>query len=275
MTHPRGAALLLVMWLILLLSGLVAGYAMAARIESLQGNGLARSVAARQAARAGIEIAVSRLVQADPALRWHADGGSNAVEFDGARIEVEVRDETGKIDLNAAAPDLLAGLFRGLGEPQGAATRLSGAIVDWRDDDTLTQPAGGAEDADYASAGLAWGAKDAPFETVAEVEQVLGMHPGLFAAAAPHLTVYSGSAIPNANFADGAVLAAMGAERPEPLPGAALDGGSGSGTYSIRSRARLPDGRSAQLTVILRAGGNGLPGSTYTPLRSQDGAESP
>ena len=67
-----GAALLLVMWLILLLSGLVAGYAMAARIESLQGNGLARSLAAREAARAGIELAVSRLTQADPELRWHA-----------------------------------------------------------------------------------------------------------------------------------------------------------------------------------------------------------
>ena len=38
----RGAALLLVMWLILLLSGMVAGFAMAARIESMQGNGLAR-----------------------------------------------------------------------------------------------------------------------------------------------------------------------------------------------------------------------------------------
>ncbi len=271
--QQRGAALLLVMWLVLLLSGLVAGYAMAARIESLQGNGLARSLVAREAARAGIEIAVSRLMQADPALRWRPDGSGNQIRFDGAVIDVNVRDETGKIDLNAAAPDLLAGLFRGLGEPQGAATRLAGAIVDWRDDDTLTQPAGGAEDADYAAAGLAWGAKDAAFETLAEVEQVLGMRPGLYAAAAPYLTVYSGSAVPDANFADEAVLAAMGTERPERLPGAAPT--SGSGTYSIRSRARLPDGRSAQLSAILRAGGNGLQGSTYTPLRWHEGASSP
>ena len=47
MTDMRGAALLLVMWLILLLSGMVAGFAMAARIESMQGNGLARGAAAR------------------------------------------------------------------------------------------------------------------------------------------------------------------------------------------------------------------------------------
>ena len=46
--RQRGAALLLVMWLILLLSGLVAGYAVAARIESMQGNGLARGMAARE-----------------------------------------------------------------------------------------------------------------------------------------------------------------------------------------------------------------------------------
>lgn len=264
-----GAALLLVMWLILLLSGLVAGYAMAARIESLQGNGLARGLAAREAARAGIEIAVSRLTHPDPGMRWHADGRGNQIRFDGAVVDVEVRDETGKVDLNTAAPDLLAALFQGLGEAEGAAARLAGAIVDWRDDDTLTQPAGGAEDADYAAAGLAWGAKDAAFETVAEVEQVLGMRPGLYAAAAPYLTVYSGSAMPDANFADDEVLAAMGGERPERLPGAAP--ASGSGTYSIRSRARLPDGRSAHLSVILRAGGNGLRGSTYTPLRWQDG----
>lgn len=269
----QGAALLLVMWLILLLSGLVAGYAMAARIESLQGNGLARALVAREAARAGIEIAVSRLMQADVTLRWHADGRVNQFQFDGALIEVSIRDETGKIDLNAAAPDLLAQLFRGLGQPQGAATRLAGAIVDWRDEDTLAQPAGGAEDADYAAAGLAWGAKDAAFETVAEVQQVLGMPPTLFAAAEPYLTVYSGSAMPAANFADDIVLAAMGAERPEQLPDAAP--ASGSGTYSIRSRARLPDGRSAQSSVILRAGGNGLRGSTYTPLRWHDGIASP
>ena len=269
----RGAALLLVMWLILLLSGLVAGYAMAARIESLQGNGLARSVVAREAARAGIEIAASRLMDADPAQRWIADGRGYAMQFDGARIDVDIRDETGKVDLNAAAPDLLAKLFIGFGEPRGTATQLAGAIVDWRDDDTLTQPAGGAEDADYAAAGLAWGAKDAPFETVAEVEQVLGMRPSLYAAAASYLTVYSGSAMPDANFADGAVLAAMGVERPQARADAAP--ASGSGTYSIHSRARRPDGRSAQLSVILRAGGNGLPGSTYTPLRWQDGAASP
>ncbi len=272
--RPHGAALLLVMWLMLLLSGLIAGYAMAARIESMQGNGAVRGLAAMQAARAGIEMAVARMTDADPQRRWGADGRGNRMNFAGGYVEVSVRDEMAKVDLNAASPDLLTRLFIRLGEPRAAATRLAGAILDWRDPDTLVQIAGGAEDPDYAAAGLSWGAKDAPFETVAEVEQVLGMRPALYAAAAPHLTVYSGAPVPDVRFADDLVLAAMGVARPVQAEPGALPP-RGSGTYSIDSRARLANGRSAQLSVVVRVGGNALPGSTYTPLRWQDGAAAP
>ena len=274
MSRSRGAALLLVMWLVLLLSGLVASYAMSARIESMQGNGAARGVVAGEAARAGVEYAVSRLMEQDPARRWAADGRGYQLPFGGAKVMVEIRDETAKIDLNAAAPALLSGLLVELGEPRERAERLAGAIVDWRDPDNLSQPVGGAEDPAYASAGLAWGAKDAPFDSVAELEQVLGMRPALYAAAAPYLTMYSGNATPDANIADGIVLAAMGLQpRAAPIDPDAPPASPGSGTYSIDSRARLPDGRSAHLSVVLRMGGNALPGSTYTPLRWQAGSD--
>ena len=262
------------MWLVLLLSGLVAGYAMSARIASLQGNGAARGVVAGEAARAGVEYAVSRLLEPDPAQRWAADGRGYTFPFGRAEVVIEVRDESAKIDLNAAAPALLAGLFEALGEPRERAARMAGAVVDWRDPDNLSQPVGGAEDPAYAAAGLAWGAKDAPFDSVAELEQVLGMRPALYVAAAPHLTVYSGNATPDANIADGIVLAAMGLPaRQAAIDPDALPAGVGSGTYSIDSRARLPDGRSAHLSVVLRMGGNALPGSTYTPLRWQAGSD--
>lgn len=268
--RQRGAALLLVMWLILLLSGLVAGFAMAARIESMQGHGLARGTAAGEAARAGVEYAASRLLDPDPARRWAADGRSYRFAFDAAQVEIAVRDEAGKIDLNVAGHALLLEFFVALGEKRDAASRLAGAILDWRDQDSLTQPAGGAEDPAYAAAGLAWGAKDAPFETVAELEQVLGMRPSLYASAAPYLTVFSGAAVPDAYSAEGIVLQAMGVERPRAADPDAVPL-AGSGTYSIDSRARRADGRSARVSVILRLGGNGLPGSAYTPLRWQDG----
>ena len=270
MNRQGGAALLLVMWVVLLLAGLVAGYAMASRIESLQGNGVARGLVADEAARAGVEYAASRMLEVDPARRWAADGRAYPFEFDGIPVEVSVRDESGKIDLNLAPQDLLAKLFVQLGEPREAAERMAGAILDWRDGDTLVQPAGGAEDANYRAAGLAWGAKDAPFETVGEVEQVLGMRPSLYAAAAPHLTVHAVTATPDPRFAHDVVLAALGVERPTEIdPQAAPP--AGSGTYSIHSRARLPEGRRAELSVVLRMGGSGLPGSTYTTLQWQAG----
>lgn len=269
MKRARGAALLLVLWLILLLSGLVAGYALGARVESLQGNGLARSVVAREAARAGVDYAAARMLDPDPAQRWAADGRGYTFDFDGIPVQVRVRDEAAKIDLNAASFELLQAFFVALGEPRAAAVRLAGAVVDWRDADSLGQPAGGAEDPDYAAAGLAGGAKDAPFDSVAELEQVLGMRPALYAAAAPHLTVYSGRGQPDAGVADPVVRAAMGLDAAAAPLDADAPAPPGSGTYSIDSRARLTDGRSTRLSVVMRMGGNGLPGSTYTTLHWQ------
>ncbi len=266
MRAARGAALLLVLWLVLLLSGLVAGYALSARVESLQGNGAARALVAREAARAGIEYAAARLLDPDPARRWAADGREYLFDFDGIPVQVSVRDEAARIDLNAASFELLQAFFEALGEPRAVATRLAAAVIDWRDADSLGQPAGGAEDADYAAAGLLGGAKDAPFDTVSELAQVMGMRPALQAAAAPHLTVHGGHALPDAGLADAVVRKALGLPAQAAPVDPAAPPAPGSGTYSIESRARLADGRSARWSVVLRMGSSGLPGSTYTTL---------
>lgn len=258
----RGAALLMVLWVVLLLSGLLAAYAMTARVGHLEGRNLTGQVAAHEAARAGIEYAVSRMSANDPSRRWTPDGSGHAFGFGSAQVRVAVHDESGKVDLNAADRPLLSGLFAALGQPRVQADRLAGAIMDWRDADSLVQVGGGAEDGDYRGAGLPYGAKDAPFETVEELRQVLGMTPESFDAVAPYLTVHTGRALPDPAWADALVLAASGQQAP-----AAPTLGGGSGTYSIDSSARLADGRGAHLSVLLRVGGNGLPGSTYTPLR--------
>src|SRR3546814_11230288 len=74
------------------------------------------------------------------------------------------------------------------------------------------------------------------------------MTPAIYARVAPLLTVYSGQARPDPNFASGQVLQALG-EDPEPIlarrkarvpsPDEAFLGG-GSGTDSSESRARPP-----------------------------------
>ncbi len=281
MKRARGAALVLVMWLIALLIALIGAFAMTARIEHMQGRTLSRGLIAEQAARAGLEYAMARIFDSDPGAQWLPDGRPHAWDFNGATVEVRIVDEAAKVDLNHADLDLLAALFRVSGAAPDAATSIAGAIIDWRDSDSLTQASGGAEDAQYAAAGLPYGAKDAPFETVGEVEQVLGMTPALYAAVAAHLTVHSGQALPDQRFASGEVLRALGVEpsailaqreRNTATPGDASVVGSGSGTYSIDSHARLADGRHAVLRAVVRAGPSGVPGAAYASLRWEEGA---
>lgn len=276
-----GAALLLVLWLIALLTAVVGAFAMLARVEYLQGRTLSQGVVADQAARAGLEYAMTRVVDLDQARQWLPDGREYTWGFGDADVTIVIVDESGKVDINAADLDLLAGLMQAVGVERQPARKLATAILDWRDPDSLTQIEGGAEDGDYASEDLPYGAKDAPFETVAELQLVLGMTPELFAKLAPHLTVYSGQGRPSEQYASAEVLQALGidperalAERRRPRqPGeAGALVGAGTGTYSIDSRARLRGGRVSVLRAVVRAGNSGLPGSAYTPLRWEEGA---
>lgn len=288
----RGAALLLVLWMITLLTGLVGGFALAARIEALQGRVLVSGVVATHAARAGVEYAMTRVAHPDPRRQWRPDGRVYRWNYAGADIEVRIVDENGKVDLNQAPAPLLASLLRAVGTPEPASAQLAAAIVDWRDPDPLTQPSGGAEDPDYASAGRPYGAKDSPFESIAELEQVLGFTPAIYAAIEPHVTVFSGLSRPEEAFAQGPVLDAMGLDgeqlvqqrlQGDPVtgrPGGPIDlelpelglVGGGSGTYSVRSRARLADGRESEMRVVVRTGGSVVPGMAYTALRWEEGA---
>lgn len=276
----RGAALLLVLWLIVLLTSLVGAFALTARIESLQGRMVSEGLVAEEAARAGIEYALVRVNDNDPRRQWRPDGRDYVWRFDRAALRIKIVDESAKINLNLADATLLAGLWRTLGVEQDQAARLASAIIDWRDPDPLSQAQGGAEDPQYAEAELPYGAKDAPFETVAELQQVLGMTPELYAKAEPYLTVYGTLQVPDASFAEGTVLQAMGlnAETVLQQRNAPVDSGVtqpfvgfGSGTYSIDSRARLPDGREAVLRAVVRTGANRIPGSAYTALRWEEG----
>ena len=277
----RGAALLLVLWLIVLLTALIGAFALTARVESLQGRVLGQGAEAQEIARAGVEYALVRIADTDPATHWLADGRWYRWNFAGSRVEISIVDETGKVDLNQADALLLSALMKTAGSDSASAEQLAAAIIDWRDPDPLTQPNGGAEDPDYAAAGLPYGAKDAPFETVAEVEQVLGMTPGLFALLEPSLTLYSGRPQPDPDYAPVPLLVALGLDPATylarrrsvgPVIGNSQLLGAGSGTYSIESRVTLKEGRRATLRTTVRAGGGPVPGSVYTTLRWEEAA---
>ena len=74
--RDRGAALLLVLWMIALLSALVGAFALIAGTESLQGRVLVRGLVAENAARAGLEYGLVRVADSNPKRQWLPDGGS-------------------------------------------------------------------------------------------------------------------------------------------------------------------------------------------------------
>lgn len=288
----RGVAFVLVLWLLALLTILLGSFALVSRTEALQARHLFESTEARYTAEAGINRAVFHLAAADPLQRWVPDGRAYEMEFERAQVKIEITDESGLIDLNTTDTITLANLLVVHGMEQDEAAALADAILDWRDTDDLVSP-NGAEDPDYEAAGLPYGAKDAPFDTVSEVQQVLGMTQALYARLVPALTIYSGQPEPNPAFAPYEVLRAragmtdelarqvietrhawdptLGAPPPLLPDGTPLMAQGGTGTYSIAARATLPNGAWTQLEATIRLGGAGASGLAYTVLRWQDG----
>jgi len=270
----HGAALLLVLWLVVLLTGVIAVFALGARTEGLQGRTLARGAAARYAAEAGVEVAAYHLQNPDGDARWVPDGRPIEFNYGGHRVRVRVVDESAKVDLNIATPELLSGLMQALGVDFERSRRIAGAIADWRDGDDLLNAEGGAEDPQYAAAKLPYGAKDRPFETLSELRLVLGMDPALFEKMRPYVTLYSGLARPSPAYAGKPVLQALGMDETQAAavlgqreaPGALPVTAQGSGTYSISSRATRPDGTRVQVQAAIRIGGGAGFGQLYLPL---------
>lgn len=275
---------MLVLWLMVLMIGLIGLFALSSRTESLQGHLLASGTQARYQAEAGVELAAAKMAHIEPELRWVPDDRVQHLRFEDADLTIRVLDESGKVDLNVAGPDVLEGLFEAVGVDPIKARALAGAIQDWRDEDDLLMPEGGAEDPQYAAAGRPYGAKDRPFETVSELQQVLGMDSELYQKVAPHLTVLTGVARPYPAFAIEPVLRALGwtdtqigtwlaqrkAWRPGLPPPFMPDGSplavSGTGTYSISSLATRPDGTTVEVTATVRIGASGAFGRLYAPL---------
>jgi general secretion pathway protein K len=288
----RGVAFIVVLWLLALVSIILGSFALMARGESLQARHLLDTTQGRYAAEAGVNLAVFALAAPDPLLRWVPDGRTYTQRYAGAKIEIQVIDESGKLDINAADVTLLGAFLQGSGMEELEAQALAAAIVDWRDPDDLIMP-NGAEDDEYADAERNYGPKNALFDTLSELQQVLGMNHALYQRLAPSLTIHSGMSVPNVAFAPAAVLQALpgvdpalvemliaqrqafdpglGEDPPTMPDGSPLVAQGGSGTYTVRSRATLANGAWTQLDTTVRLGGAALSGLAYTVLRWQEG----
>ena len=291
--RQRGIAFIVVIWVMVLLTVLLAGFAVIARTEALQARHLAESTRARYMAEVGISRAVWELRNPDPLTRWAGDGRNYDFEFEGAKISVGIQDESGKIDINAVDGQVLLRFLEGHGVEAQRAQQISDAVLDWRDADDLTQPMG-AEDVDYEREGYPYGAADNGFQTVGEFQQVMGMDYDLYRKLEPDLTIWGGNSMPSAGAASLAVLMsfpgmtpqmaeqliAMRSQIPPGDPAAATltlpDGtpmltASAGVTYTVRSKATLANGAWTQVDATVRLGG-AAGARAYTILQWREGS---
>jgi general secretion pathway protein K len=168
-----------------------------------------------------------------------------------------------------------------------AAQRVVDVIDDWKDADDMRRP-NGAEAADYQAAGLSYKPANAPFESVAELQRVLGMTPTLYAAVADNLTVFSKLPGVNPAFASRAVLLAipgatgdvvdtylrqrqdaLAQKLPTPAFPVAGVGAAPTNLWRIRAEVTMPDGVTYIRESVLRPGGDVL--HPVTVLAWQEG----
>ena len=265
--RERGVALVVVMWVSILLTVIASSFIYEAHTDALVVRNTISMARAEAIANAAVYRALFELYRADNAPdAWRRDGSVRDWTYDGVPVKVEIRDESGKIDVNTAADPLMRGLFQQFGLSTDDANKLLDAVLDWRDPDNLKR-VNGAEEPDYRAAGLTYRPANAPFQAIEEFQLVLGMRPDLYKKLAPFITTYSRQPGINPVLASREVLMAIpgvtpqivdayiarrdqaraAGEPPPPFPEAGGFTANITPTASIRAEARLDDG-----TVFVR-----------------------
>lgn len=209
----RGFVLVAALWLIAALAALATIYLTYAKASASASTLPGERMQAEAAIRAGLELAAYRAIAAPDAAQKRR--GRFQTRLGGARIAVEYRPESTRIDLNAAPRDMLTGLLVALGVAADKAQEDAARILDWRgsaDKQTALEDA-----ADYQSAGLRYGPRRGPFGSPLELSLVLGLPEPLVAQMQRYVTVYNGQAKVDVLDADPIVLAALPQMTPDRL----------------------------------------------------------
>ncbi|KAF1009119.1 MAG: hypothetical protein GAK28_00752 [Luteibacter sp.] len=191
--RQRGVALLIVLWGCTLAAITLGALATNARVESTQARGQSLRMQAFYAAQAGIEQAVFRLNASEDAQRWLADGRPYRLKIGDSDVEVSIRDEDGKINLNTASPEVIGRLLAASGVEASGIPGASAAIVGW-----------GKRGHMDASMLLAKGG----FASLEELYRVPGLRADIVDRISPALTLWSGEN-PNLAHASPLVVSAV------------------------------------------------------------------
>ena len=247
-TKQRGVALITTIWLALFLALTAATVLTATRTRSAAQNNAADLLIAREAASAGVHIALDDLARSAAERAFRRDGTVRAVLAGGARVEIAIRDERGKLDLRQSPRHHLAALLKDLGGRAGG--------IDAFDAVNLADRIGALLARDRLGPGNLAGLGGLP-----------GMTPDLLASIARHATVFGFGPRINPETASREALRAVGVDRrtteeilawrvhggPRPSAGSAetwLTTEEGP-VYTVTVTARLENGMTGGVTAVV------------------------
>lgn len=208
--RDRGSILLLVLLIAGLLGIFAAITAEVAHSSRESSDVFANTLRADDAMLGAIEYTIGKT---DGALA-HSNGTA-VIQMSRAKVTLTVTSEGGRIDINHAPAEVIAGIFRQVGVEQSDAETYAARIVDWRDTDDKISAKGGAERDAYRAAGRTDGPRNGPFLHTAELALVLGVPFQVAAAVAPYVTASSGLDKINPLHADRRVLLAIPGVTPD------------------------------------------------------------
>ncbi|MCQ8127060.1 general secretion pathway protein GspK [Methylomonas rivi] len=210
-SRQHGLALVIVIWILTLLTLMAGSFAIGMRRESSVSSAITANAEALALAESGVHLAEFNLSQADPEQRWLANGTIYEIIGQESRMRIRIFSEAGKVDINMSGEDQLAAVLKSVLPDDWERQHLLNAILDWRDadDDTRTQ---GAEKRQYRLAGLSYGPSNAAFQSLEELQSVLGMNEAVYNAIQPYLTVYSSTAEVNQRDASPELLNILAAD---------------------------------------------------------------
>jgi general secretion pathway protein K len=238
-------------------------------------------------ANGGIYYAMMMLLLPDPKLRWRSDGTPYFWNIQEARVRIRILDESGKVDLNAAQELTLKTVLKYVVHDEDKATRLAGAILDWKDPNDEVGLFG-AEAGEYKAAGTKQVPQNRNFMVMEELRSVLGVTPELYRSLESWFTIYSGQDGINPQKVSREQLVAMlGGDRGAadafvaqrlsevppvlpPVPGLKFTSG-GEAVYTVTAMAEIPGQSGAGVRAIIKRGrgADGAPFAflSWKPLR--------
>ena len=192
--NQMGAALLLVLWVLVILSVVAGSFCRVMRTDVNMTRNDKDTTQAYYAAVGGFNMALSKILDRlylpsvpdsttedddTDIANWRINVDLPTIAVGEEIVQVRIENESGKVNINLADQALLKQMLSGFELSEAEQSVVVSSIMDWRDPDDLHR-LNGAENDYYQSLPEPYTCKNGDFDTIEELLRVRGVTPQIF-----------------------------------------------------------------------------------------------